>query len=48
MYLLVAIFFGLVTLIVFLNSRTRSTSTDKGQVSESWLAANRVSSRTGE
>ena len=36
----------LVALVVFLNWRTRSSSQDKGHVSDSWLAANRAANRT--
>jgi hypothetical protein len=36
----------LVGLVLFLNWRTRSSSQDKGHVSDSWLAANRAANRT--
>jgi len=34
--------------MLFLNSRTKSSSQDKGHVSDSWLAANRAANRTTE
>ncbi len=46
--LIAAVLLVLVGLIVFLNFRTRSSSKDKGHVSDSWLAANRAANRTSE
>ncbi len=37
---------AVVGLVLFLNWRTRSSSQDKGHVSDSWLAANRAANRT--
>lgn len=44
--LLAAVLLLLVGLMLFLNWRSQSVSKDKGQVSDSWLAANRASNRT--
>lgn len=46
--LLAAVLVALVALALFLNWRTRSSSQDKGHVSDSWLAANRAANRTSE
>jgi hypothetical protein len=46
--LLAAVLLVLVSLMLFLNWRTRSSSKDKGHVSDSWLAANRAANRTTE
>ena len=43
-----AVLLALVVLMLVLNWRTQSASKDKGQVSDSWLAANRASNRTSD
>jgi hypothetical protein len=48
MMLLAAVLLVLVALMLFLNWRAQASSKDKGHVSDSWLAANRASNRTGD
>ena len=46
--LLAVVLLVLVALMLFLNWRAQASSKDKGHVSDSWLAANRASNRTGD
>ncbi len=42
----IVVLLALACVIYLMNWRSESTSNDKGQVSDSWLAANRATNRT--